>query len=385
MAGSKNNTHYSAGYNLLPVSPNETFIMQRESDGTQIVNVDGSPEGVVDANVGSLGLDRTNGNLYKKSSGTGNTGWEEISGSGNVVGPGLSTDNAVVRWDGTTGLLIQNSGVIINDANAVSGVTQLDVDNIRIDGNIISSTNTNGDINFSPNGTGRNLLNARLTIQDVNASGQQVTYRLYNTNNTASSGGTALYIAEIANGTLGGAAYASINDSTHSYLWGLDNNDSNNLRFMTQTGTSNPSFGAGTEMLSFTPAGAANFLGPVTIDIPLTVASGGTGVSSNTAYAVLCGGTTATGAVQSIASVGSSGQVLTSNGAGGYSIEASIRTTGAAATIVGIPDGDEDEDAAFVDVDWDVIASGNNIVVQVIGDTGLTINWRVLATYTFVS
>ena len=151
MAGSKNNTHYSAGYNLLPVSPNETFIMQRESDGTQIVNVDGSPEGVVDANVGSLGLDRTNGNLYKKSSGTGNTGWEEISGSGNVVGPGLSTDNAVVRWDGTTGLLIQNSGVIINDANAVSGVTQLDVDNIRIDGNIISSTNTNGDINFSPN------------------------------------------------------------------------------------------------------------------------------------------------------------------------------------------------------------------------------------------
>lgn len=71
--------------------------------------------------------------------------------------------------------------------------------------------------------------------------------------------------------------------------------------------------------------------------------------------------------------------------AGGYSIEASIRTTGAAATIVGIPDGDEDEDAAFVDVDWDVIASGNNIVVQVIGDTGLTINWRVLATYTFVS
>lgn len=35
-----------------------------------------------------------------------------------------------------------------------------------------------------------------------------------------------------------------------------------------------------------------------------------------TAYAVICGGTTATGAVQPIASVGTSGQVLTSNGAG---------------------------------------------------------------------
>jgi hypothetical protein len=48
----------------------------------------------------------------------------------------------------------------------------------------------------------------------------------------------------------------------------------------------------------------------------LPVAGGGTGVATLTAYAVICGGTTATGAVQSIASVGTSGQVLTSNGAG---------------------------------------------------------------------
>lgn len=47
-----------------------------------------------------------------------------------------------------------------------------------------------------------------------------------------------------------------------------------------------------------------------------TVPTGGTGVSSLTAYAVICGGTTSTGAVQSIASVGTTGQVLTSNGAG---------------------------------------------------------------------
>lgn len=49
-------------------------------------------------------------------------------------------------------------------------------------------------------------------------------------------------------------------------------------------------------------------------DVP--VADGGTGVSSLTAYAVMCGGTTSTGSVQSIASVGTAGQVLTSNGAG---------------------------------------------------------------------
>jgi len=45
------------------------------------------------------------------------------------------------------------------------------------------------------------------------------------------------------------------------------------------------------------------------------VAGGGTGATTFTAYAVLTGGTTATGALQSIASVGTATQVLTSNGA----------------------------------------------------------------------
>ena len=46
------------------------------------------------------------------------------------------------------------------------------------------------------------------------------------------------------------------------------------------------------------------------------VALGGTGSTSATAYALLAGGTTSTGAHQSLASVGTTGQVLTSNGAG---------------------------------------------------------------------
>ena len=48
----------------------------------------------------------------------------------------------------------------------------------------------------------------------------------------------------------------------------------------------------------------------------LAVDQGGTGATSQTAYAVLAGGTTSTGAYQSVASVGTSGQVLMSNGAG---------------------------------------------------------------------
>lgn len=45
------------------------------------------------------------------------------------------------------------------------------------------------------------------------------------------------------------------------------------------------------------------------------VAGGGTGNTTFTAYSVICAGTTATGAFQNVSGVGSSGQVLTSNGA----------------------------------------------------------------------
>lgn len=42
------------------------------------------------------------------------------SGGGDVTGPGSSTDNAVARFDLTTGKIIQNSGVIINDSGEVT-------------------------------------------------------------------------------------------------------------------------------------------------------------------------------------------------------------------------------------------------------------------------
>jgi hypothetical protein len=45
--------------------------------------------------------------------------------NGDVIGPASATDNAIVRYDGTTGKLIQNSAVTIDDSNNVSGVVQL--------------------------------------------------------------------------------------------------------------------------------------------------------------------------------------------------------------------------------------------------------------------
>lgn len=55
--------------------------------------------------------------LQKNSSTNYDTSWVTLSGggSGDVVGPASATDNAVVRFDGTTGKLVQNSAVTIAD------------------------------------------------------------------------------------------------------------------------------------------------------------------------------------------------------------------------------------------------------------------------------
>jgi len=68
---------------------------------------------------------------------------------------------------------------------------------------------------------------------------------------------------------------------------------------------------AGTILTSGSTLNAGNIASGTAV-----VGVGGTGRTSATAYAVICGGTTSTGAQQSVASVGTSGQVLTSNGAG---------------------------------------------------------------------
>ena len=49
------------------------------------------------------------------------------AGTGDVVGPGSATDNALPRFNGTTGKLLQNSGVIVDDSNNVSGIAGLTI------------------------------------------------------------------------------------------------------------------------------------------------------------------------------------------------------------------------------------------------------------------
>lgn len=50
------------------------------------------------------------------------------AGTGDVVGPGSSTDNAIVRWDGTSGTIIQNSDVTLSDTGTFANIEAVGFD-----------------------------------------------------------------------------------------------------------------------------------------------------------------------------------------------------------------------------------------------------------------
>lgn len=87
--------------------------MQYTTDATQAINVSGTPEGNEAANVGSIAYDRTNGNVYIKKTGTGNTGWEQIP-SGGDVGQTITGDTggAISPTAGNWNILGQQAGTI---------------------------------------------------------------------------------------------------------------------------------------------------------------------------------------------------------------------------------------------------------------------------------
>lgn len=77
-------------------------------------------------------------------------------GSG-VTGLGSSTDNAVARWDGTTGQTIQNSVVIIGDTGNITGVGSIDATTYKAGGT-------------SPVADGTYTVGAKLTGGGVNGT-----------------------------------------------------------------------------------------------------------------------------------------------------------------------------------------------------------------------
>ena len=78
-----------------------------------------------DLDVGELGVNVTDAKLYtKNASGV----IVQLGGGGDVTGPASSTDNALTRFDGTTGKVIQNSTATLDDNGNFQNVNSIGLD-----------------------------------------------------------------------------------------------------------------------------------------------------------------------------------------------------------------------------------------------------------------
>ena len=97
----------------------------------------------------------------------------------------VSSGAVTIKSGGVSNTQLANSSITIgttttslgSTSGALAGLDQIDVDNIRINGNEISSTDTNGNISLNPNGTGNvDVNNAKITgLAEPSASSDAAT------------------------------------------------------------------------------------------------------------------------------------------------------------------------------------------------------------------
>ena len=120
--------------------------------------------------------------------------------SPSITVPSSSTNNRIVTWNGSTGKNFNNTALVEIAAGVVTGITSLSVDNIQILDNAIVSTNSNGNIGLTPNGSGAVVISKL----QVTSSGAQDGYVLTSTDGNGNvaweeAGGGA--ISAVTNGS----------------------------------------------------------------------------------------------------------------------------------------------------------------------------------------
>lgn len=131
------------------------------------------------------------------------TGQFDFTGSGggssvgDVFGPGSSTDNAVARFDGTTGKIIQNSLVIIDDAGNITATN-------------LTGTNT-GDVTVTDSAT-----------IDFTLTGQNITAIVVAGSIGNTELGSNLDVTQFADGTVNNTEFQFINSLTSNAQTQID-------------------------------------------------------------------------------------------------------------------------------------------------------------------
>lgn len=145
-----------------------------------------------DLELGEIAINTYDGKAYIKKDVGGTQSIVPI-GDGNVTNNGSSTDNALARFDGTTGKLIQNSVVTVSDTGAIAGAESIsNLDFAQFD-TTVTPTEAVAKLQWDD---GNGTLQFGLKGGNVNLQiGQEIVARCYNDSGVALTDGQIVYIS----------------------------------------------------------------------------------------------------------------------------------------------------------------------------------------------
>ena len=142
-------------------------------NGNSIISASNGNIAITPNGTGSIVLDGQNwpqadgsADSFLKTNGSGQLSWAAVPSGAFTISDGSTTDTFTT---GQTLTFTGSSGITTTVSDnqvtfALGTLTSLDVDNLTLDGNEISSTNANGNISLNPNGTGSvNVNSAKIT------------------------------------------------------------------------------------------------------------------------------------------------------------------------------------------------------------------------------
>ena len=173
-----------------------------------------------DLEIGELAVNLADRALYSKDAGGSVVQLGGGSGSGDVVGPSSATDNALVRFDGTTGKLIQNGLITSDDAGNVANINSLGFDTTPT-----TVPTTEGSL-FWDSADGNQTLS--LVMAGGNATqqiGMEQYYRV-KASSAITNGQVVMFTGTVgASGALQGAPATGLTAATASYVMGVATQD----------------------------------------------------------------------------------------------------------------------------------------------------------------